>query len=147
HLSRSRDIAEADERIPVYFFAFDLLYVNGFDLTKFPLVQRKAVLQSVIREKTGWIRYVDHVEGRGRAFFDAVSHHKLEGIVAKQKDSAYQQTRSRAWLKIKTQDTDHFVVGGYTPPEGARSHFGALLLGLYDKNQNLIFVGRAGGGF
>ena len=147
HLSRSRDIAEADEKIPVYFFAFDLLYLNGFNLMKFPLEQRKAVLRKIIPDDNGWIRYADHIEGRGVDFFDAVSRHNLEGVVAKHRASDYQQARSRNWLKIKTLQTDHFVVGGFTPPDGSRKHFGALLLGLYDKNGDLIHVGRTGSGF
>jgi bifunctional non-homologous end joining protein LigD len=146
HLSRAKDIAAADEQIPVYFYAFDLLYLNGYNLMKFPLAQRKAVLQKLIPENTGWIRFTDHVEGTGVAFFKAVAKHGLEGIVAKRKESEYQQARSRNWLKIKTQQTDHFVIGGFTPPEGSRKYFGALLLGLY-KDGDLIYVGRAGGGF
>jgi bifunctional non-homologous end joining protein LigD len=147
HLSRAHDIAEADERIPVYYYAFDLLFVNGYDLRRFPLEHRKAILKKLIPANGGWIRYNDHVEGRGKDFFDAVAKHKLEGIVAKHRESPYQQTRSRYWLKIKTQHTDHFVIAGFTPPEGSRKYFGALLLGLYDRNGDLIPVGRAGGGF
>jgi bifunctional non-homologous end joining protein LigD len=147
HLSRAHDIAEADARIPVYYYAFDLLFVNGYDLRRLPLEHRKAILRKLIPADGGWIRYNDHVEGRGKDFFDAVSKHKLEGIVAKHRESPYQQTRSRYWLKIKTQHTDHFVIAGFTPPEGSRKYFGALLLGLYDRNGALIHVGRAGGGF
>jgi bifunctional non-homologous end joining protein LigD len=147
HLSRARDIAEADERIPVYFYAFDLLFVNGFDLRGLPLESRKAVLRKLVPADSGWIRYNDHIEERGKDFFNAVSKHKLEGIVAKHRESPYQQTRSKYWLKIKTQHTDHFVVAGFTPPEGSRKHFGALVLGLYDRKGDLIHVGRAGGGF
>jgi bifunctional non-homologous end joining protein LigD len=147
HLSRPHDIAEADERIPVYFYAFDVLYLNGFDLTRFPLEERKAVLRKLIPNNHGWVRYNDHIEGRGADFFEAVSRRKLEGIVAKHKRSPYQQTRSRYWLKIKTQHTDHFVVAGFTPPDGSRKYFGALLLGLYNSKGELIHVGRAGGGF
>jgi bifunctional non-homologous end joining protein LigD len=146
HLSRAKDIAAADEQIPVYFYAFDLLYINGYNLMKFPLIERKAVLRKLIADNTGWIRFADHVEGMGTQFFNAVEKHGLEGVVAKLKKSEYQQARSRYWLKIKTQQTDHFVVGGFTPPEGSRKHFGALLLGLYS-NHDLIYVGRAGGGF
>jgi len=113
---------------------------------KFPLIERKAVLGQLIPENDGWIRYADHIEGDGVAFFEAVSKRGLEGIVAKLKKSEYQQTRSRYWLKIKTQMTDHFVVGGFTAPEGTRKLFGALLLGLYS-NSSLIYVGRTGGGF
>jgi bifunctional non-homologous end joining protein LigD len=147
HLSRAHDIAEADERIPVYYYAFDLLYVNGYDLRGLALEGRKAVLRKLIPDGGGWVRYNDHVEGRGRDFFNAVSKHKLEGIVAKHRASPYQQARSRYWLKIKTQHTDHFVIAGFTPPEGSRRYFGALLLGLYDRKGDLIHVGRAGGGF
>jgi bifunctional non-homologous end joining protein LigD len=147
HLSRAHDIAEADERIPVFYYAFDLLFVNGYDLRSLPLEDRKAVLKKLVPANGGWVRYNDHVEARGKDFFDAVSKHKLEGIVAKHRESPYQQARSRYWLKIKTQHTDHFVIAGFTPPEGSRRFFGALLLGLYDRKGDLIHVGRAGGGF
>jgi len=127
HLSRAKDIAAADNHIPVYFYAFDVLYINGFNLMKFPLVDRKAVLRALIPDGAGWVRYTDHVEGRGKDFFEAVSSHDLEGIVAKQKNSEYVQARSKFWIKIKTERTDHFVIGGFTPPEGSRKYFGALL--------------------
>ena len=147
NLTRAKDIAIADEQIPVHFYAFDVLYLNGFNLMKFPLVDRKAVLRALIPDNAGWIRYTDHVENRGKDFFDAVSKHGLEGIVAKQKASEYTPGRSRAWIKIKSQRRDHFVVGGFTPPAGSRKYFGALLLGLYDRKGDFIYVGRAGGGF
>src|SRR5262245_33383781 len=146
HLSRPRDIAAAEERIPVYFYAFDVLYLNGYNIMKFPLLERKAVLRKLIPDSNGWIRFADHVEEKGIRFFEVVSKHGLEGIVAKLKSSEYQQGRSRHWLKIKTQHTDHFVVGGFTVPEGSRKYFGALLLGLY-RQGDFIYVGRAGGGF
>ncbi|HEX4997089.1 MAG TPA: DNA ligase D [Terriglobia bacterium] len=147
HLSRQRDIAEADQNIPVHFYAFDLLYLNGHDLTSFPVVERKAVLRAIIPDNSGWVRYLDHVEGRGADFFKAVARRNLEGIVAKQKSSVYREGRSRYWIKIKTHNVDRFVVGGFTPPEGSRKGFGALLLGLYDREGRLVYVGRAGGGF
>src|SRR4029434_9113741 len=102
---------------------------------------------AIIPNNHGWIRYSDHVEARGIEFFNAVSKQGLEGMVAKQRKSPYQQVRSRYWLKIKTQHTEHFVVAGFTPPDGSRKYFGALVLGLYDGNGDLIHVGRAGGGF
>src|SRR5262249_656537 len=145
-LTRAQDIRAADEQIPVYLYAFDLLYINGYNLMKYPLMERKAVLRQLIPDNSGWIRFADHVEGKGTAFFEAVEKHGLEGIVAKLKKSEYQQARSRYWLKVKTLHTDRFVVGGFTRPEGSRKYFGALLLGLY-KNGDLIYVGRAGGGF
>jgi bifunctional non-homologous end joining protein LigD len=146
HLSRAKDIAEADRQIPVYFYAFDLLYLNGYNLMKFPLEERKEVLRKLIPDNSGWIRFADHVDATGLEFFKAVQEHGLEGIVAKQKKSEYQQGRSKYWLKIKTVQTERFVVGGFTAPEGSRKYFGALLLGLY-KDGDLIYVGRTGGGF
>jgi bifunctional non-homologous end joining protein LigD len=113
---------------------------------KFPLIERKTVLRKLIVDNSGWIRFADHVEGKGVQFFQAVEKLGLEGVVAKLKRSPYQQSRSRSWLKIKTQQIDRFVVGGFTPPEGTRKYFGALLLGLY-QNGDLIHVGRTGGGF
>jgi bifunctional non-homologous end joining protein LigD len=89
HLSRAADIAAADEQIPVYFCAFDLLYINGYDLTKFPLVDRKAVLRKLISDNNGWIRFADHVEAAGVQFFHAVESRGLEGVVAKLKRSPY----------------------------------------------------------
>jgi bifunctional non-homologous end joining protein LigD len=147
HLSRAHDVANADDQNPVYYYAFDLLFINGYDLARFPLEQRKAVLRKLIPTNDGWVRFNDHIEARGKDFFEVVSKRGLEGIVAKHRTSPYQQTRSRYWLKIKTQHTDHFVIGGFTPPEGSRQHFGAVLLGLYNKDGELIPVGRAGSGF
>lgn len=147
HLSRAKDIAMADQEIPVHFYAFDVLHLNGYNLMKFPVIARKEVLKALIPDRAGWIRYTDHVEGRGIDFFNAVSSHGLEGIVAKKKTSEYVPARSKYWIKIKTQHTDRFVVGGFTPPAGSRKYFGALLLGLYDRKGDFIYVGRAGGGF
>lgn len=80
HLSRAKDIAMADEQIPVYFYAFDLLHLNGYDLMKFPLIERKAVLRKLVPDSSGWIRFADHVEDRGVEFFNVVSKHGLEGM-------------------------------------------------------------------
>ena len=147
HLSRAKDIAAADEQAPAYFYAFDILYLNGFNLTKFPLIERKAVLRALIPGNDGWVRYTDHIEGRGKDFFKAVSAHQLEGIVGKHKLSEYAAARSKQWIKLKTLHTDHFVVCGYTEPAGSRKYFGALVLGLYNRAGELVYVGRAGSGF
>src|SRR5262249_20124380 len=72
HLSRSKDIAAADQQIPVYFYAFDLLYVNGYNLMKFPLIERKAVLKKIVEQNGGWVRFADHIEQQGVEFFKAV---------------------------------------------------------------------------
>ncbi len=147
NLTRSSDIDKAEESIPVFFYAFDLLHINGHGLTGSPLLDRKAVLRKMIPDDEEWIRYTDHVEGQGREFYSAAAAHSLEGVVAKRKDSSYHQRRSRQWLKIKTTQSDDFVVVGFTPPAASRKHFGALVLGLYDSRGALVYVGRAGSGF
>src|SRR5207237_6983718 len=93
------------------------------------------------------VRYSDHYAGQGRALFDAAKEKGLEGILAKRANSCYEERRSREWLKIKITQTVDCVVGGYTEPEGTRTHFGSLVLGLYDDKGHVIHVGNAGTGF
>jgi len=93
------------------------------------------------------LRYSDHYAEHGKALFEMARRKELEGIVAKKRASFYQERRSREWLKIKIRRRLECVVGGYTEPEGSRSHFGSLVLGLYDQQGRLIHVGQAGSGF
>ena len=131
--------------IPVLYYVFDLLYLDGYDLRRVPLEQRKAALAQ-ITDATGPVRYSDHFS-HGKALFDAAKQKGLEGVLAKRRDSFYEERRSQAWLKIKITQTLDCVIGGYTDPEGSRSYFGSIVLGLYDKKGDLIHVGQAGTGF
>ncbi len=98
--------------------------------------------------KTGdALRYSDHYAEQGNALFNVAQSKNLEGIVAKKRASLYEERRSREWLKIKIRKQVECVVGGYTVPEGSRTHFGSLVLGLYDEEKRLIHVGQAGSGF
>ena len=135
--------AEAGGR-PLY-YAFDLPYLNGYDLRNAPLVARKTLLRKVIGEGT-LVRYSDHVDGDGPAFFDQACKLGLEGIISKRADSTYQAVRGRNWQKVKCALEQEFVIGGYTDPQGARSGFGALLLGVYDGGE-LRYCGKVGTGF
>jgi bifunctional non-homologous end joining protein LigD len=139
-----RATAKAD--VPVLYYAFDLIYLDGGDWRRMPLDQRKRKLGSVIMSGDS-LRYSDHYEERGKALFEIARSKGLEGIVAKRSASCYEEHRSRDWLKIKIRHSQECVVGGYTVPEGSRAHFGSLVLGLYDKQQRLIHVGQAGSGF
>jgi bifunctional non-homologous end joining protein LigD len=130
---------------PVTFVAFDLLYGNGRDLRGEPLTARKAALESVLTGK-GPVMYSKHVVGDGKALFELAGQRGLEGVVAKKLDSTYHERRSRDWLKIKTQHRQEFVVGGWTEARGSRSHFGALLLGVYE-GDDLVYAGSVGTGF
>jgi bifunctional non-homologous end joining protein LigD len=144
-LRRPLDIREAAVKIPVTFFAFDLLGFEDFDLRPLPLSTRKALLRKVV-PAAGVIRYLDHFEVDGEMLYRQVQQLGLEGIVAKRSDSTYRAGRSANWLKIRTRRSDDFVVVGFTAPRGSRPGFGALYLAQYVDGQ-LTFSGRAGTGF
>jgi bifunctional non-homologous end joining protein LigD len=132
--------------VPVLYYAFDLLYLDGYDWRKVPLEERKKKLKSLLM--TGeHVRYSDHYEKQGKALFEMARAKGLEGILAKKRDSIYQERRSSEWLKIKIRHRLEAVIGGYTEPEGSRARFGSIVLGLYDKQGRLIHVGQAGSGF
>lgn len=132
--------------VPVMYFAFDLLYLEGYNLMRVELQHRKELLEQIV-ESSNILRYSDHVAGKGKALFKAAAEKGLEGIITKRSQSHYIQKRSRDWLKIKITQTQEAVIGGYTEPRGSREHFGSLILGLYDKQGRLIPVGQAGSGF
>ena len=131
--------------MPVLYYVFDLLYLDGYDLRRVSLEQRKDVLAQ-ITSASGPVRYSDHFS-QGKALFAVARQKGLEGILAKRRSSVYEERRSREWLKIKITQTVDCVIGGYTDPEGSRAYFGSIVLGLYDKNGELIHVGQAGTGF
>jgi bifunctional non-homologous end joining protein LigD len=139
-----RGAAKAD--VPVLYYAFDLLYLDGYDLRKIALEERKRKLASVLVSGDS-VRYSDHYEKQGKALFEMARAKGLEGILAKKRDSIYQERRTSEWLKIKITRRLECVIGGYTEPEGSRAHFGSVVLGLYDKQGRLIHVGQAGSGF
>jgi len=134
-----------DVRAKPLYFAFDLPYVNGYDLRRAPLVERKALLRKMIADSP-LVRFSDHVQGDGPAFFAEACKVGLEGIISKRADSPYEATRSRAWQKVKCGLRQEFVIGGYTDPQGSRAGFGALLLGVYDGDA-LRYCGKVGTGF
>jgi bifunctional non-homologous end joining protein LigD len=136
------------EGVPVIYYAFDLLYLDGLDLRRVALEQRKQLLQERIEAGKGdLVHYSDHYAEKGLDLFEAAKQRGLEGILAKKRRSVYEEKRSRDWLKIKITQRQECVIGGYTDPEGSREYFGALVLGLYDKKGRLIHVGQVGTGF
>lgn len=139
----------AQHRGRLAYYAFDLPYLNGYDLRAMPLSQRKELLRALL-EKTdpaGPVRYSDHLQGKVADAFSHACMHGLEGIMVKRADAPYAATRSESWLKVKCQQRQEFVVGGYTDPAGKREKFGALLLGVFEDDGNLRYVGRVGTGF
>lgn len=130
------------------YFVFDLLYLDGFDLEKAALRDRKRVLGRLLGDNPpGRIRYTDPVTGGGPAFFDKACKTGLEGIISKRANSTYSGGRGKQWRKTKCNKDGEFIVGGYTDPAGSRSGFGALLLGAWDDDGRLAYTGRVGTGF
>ena len=132
--------------VDVSYYVFDLIYLDGYDLRRVSLEDRKNALSQIITSDH-IIRYSEHFPEHGMALFDAAKQQGLEGILAKRRGSCYEERRTREWLKIKITQTVDCVVGGYTDPEGTRLYFGSLVLGLYDEKGQLIHVGQAGTGF
>ncbi|MBS2038326.1 DNA ligase D [bacterium] len=130
---------------PVLFYAFDLIYLDGQDLRMVPWSLRRQYLEEGL-QPSSWVRLSATIEGDGLAFYELVKQRGLEGIVAKRKASPYLGKRSSDWIKIKTRYELEAVIGGITPPEGGRTHFGALMVGVLEDGQ-LRHVGNVGSGF
>ena len=144
-----QNMARDGEAARLAYYVFDLVYLNGYDLSEVPLLERKRLLKTLLADvdPNGAIFYSDHIIGDAQNVFTHACMHNLEGIVVKRADASYTQSRSRSWLKIKCQHRQEFVIGGYTNPAGSRAGFGALLLGVYDSNHQLQYSGRVGTGF
>ena len=132
---------------PLTFFAFDLLELDGKDLTKLKLIDRKARLEQLLGkiEGSSLVQFSAHVTGNGQKVFDAISREGHEGIIAKQADAPYRGERTRSWLKIKASRRQEFVIAGWSPSAKKKS-FASLLLGTREDGR-LIYRGRVGTGF
>ncbi len=137
---------EQNGDVPICYYVFDCLSVNGKSIEDKPLTERKKILRSIL-PKSDVIKYSDHVEERGKDFFKAVKKKGLEGMIAKRAEGSYKEGyRSADWLKVKNIVIEEAVIAGYTAPSGSRKYFGALVLGLYKKGK-LIYIGHTGTGF
>lgn len=144
--ARERDIRQAAAQLPATYYVFDLLAFGPYDLRGLTVVQRKAALSGLL-PTTGVVRYGDHVEGVGEAFFEQVRARGMEGIVAKRKDAAYTMGRSADWLKIRVERTDDFLVVGFNESERpGRVGFRGLHLAS-GTGRELVYAGRVGSGF
>jgi bifunctional non-homologous end joining protein LigD len=146
NLAKPAEVERAAAAVPAYFYVFDILYADGYDLRKVPLLERKAILRRIV-EPRDYVRHVDYERDDGEALYDAATHLGFEGVVGKRADSTYEAgIRSRSWLKIKSVNEQEFVVGGFTEGEGSRSKtFGGLLVGYYDDG-DLRFASSVGSG-
>ncbi|HEV7464193.1 MAG TPA: DNA ligase D [Methyloceanibacter sp.] len=132
----------------IRFFIFDLLAVDGKDLRKKPLKERRALLAKLIAAKnvSNWLVYADYVEGSGPEFFAQACAAGLEGIVSKRADALYRSGRGKDWLKIKCLRGEEFVIGGYSRSAVKGKPFSSLLLGTFEGDK-LIYSGKVGTGF
>ncbi|WP_332701847.1 DNA ligase D [Devosia sp.] len=129
------------------FFAFDLLELDGEDLAKLPLLERKARLEKLLGKigSSSLVQFSAHVTGNGQKVFDAVSREGHEGIIAKQADAPYRSERTRSWLKIMAKQRQEFVIAGWSP-SARKNSFASLLLGTWEDGK-LVYRGRVGTGF
>lgn len=139
---------EGGSRAGLAYYAFDLLWLDGKDLTGWSLAERKRELELVLGPGSpeSLIRYSQHVVGNGHEVFAGAERLGAEGIVSKRLDGRYLAGRREGWLKTKCLKREVFVLGGFTEPEGTRSGIGALLLGQLDEQGNLVFAGKVGTG-
>jgi len=138
---------------PLRFYVFDLLQLNGKSLLNLPLAERKQLLVKICETVAEPIRYSGELGGEVKTLLAEVEKRGLEGLIGKQRNSIYEPgRRSGSWIKLKCVNEQEFVIGGYTPPAGARKHFGAILVGYYEndvgkKEASLKFAGKVGTGF
>jgi bifunctional non-homologous end joining protein LigD len=149
-LQRRLGVASPSQRlledIPVYYYLFDVLYADGHDIRAQPLTERKRLLAGLVDFRDR-LRFTEHREGDGKAFWTQACADGWEGLIAKRADAPYLAGRTRNWLKFKCENAQEFVIGGYTDPQRSRVGFGALLLGYYDSGGDLVYAGKVGTGF
>ncbi len=141
--------------LPLIYYVFDILMLDGKDTTQLPLIDRKKLVKKLLG-KNKIIHYCDHIEKDGITFLEKAKEKGLEGIIAKQKDSLYSKgIRSKEWLKLKNIQSTEVVIAGYTAPQGGRSHFGSLILaskkarpnGSSGRGKQWQYRGHVGTGF
>jgi bifunctional non-homologous end joining protein LigD len=146
HARRAIDVVRAKAEVPVVYLVFDLLALEGRDLTGLPLGQRKELLAQLVRGK-GYVRLLDHIEGRGDALFQLCQEQGLEGVVAKRIAAPYRPgpRRSEDWVKLKCERDEEFVVVGWDAGRGGRGALGALVVASYESG-DLVVRGKVGSG-
>ncbi len=143
--SFARLAQRARRHVPVFLYVFDVLWLEGHDVRRLPLRIRKRLLRRAL-DFHGPVRWTPYRNRDGEALFREACRTGWEGLIAKRADSPYVTTRSRDWLKLKCDQGQELVIGGFTAPRGSRVEFGALLLG-YNRNGRLEYAGKVGTGF
>ncbi|HZM34174.1 MAG TPA: DNA ligase D [Burkholderiales bacterium] len=143
---RLQNAFEAGADAQIVYYVFDAPFLDGKDLTRLPLAERKERLRNALKPSAS-VRFSEHLEGEAKDILGEACKLGLEGLIGKQADAVYTAGRTRTWIKLKCRSRQDFVIGGYTPPKGSRSGFGALLVGTYDAKGKLRFAGKVGSGF
>ena len=139
---------EAGRSGNIVFYLFDVPYLNGMDLREVPLEERRAALRQVVEAgQSNLLRFSSDFTEQPDSILESACQMKLEGLIGKRAGSPYVSKRSSSWVKIKCKNRQEFVIVGFTDPKGARSGFGALLLGLHDEKGELRYAGKVGTGF
>ena len=137
---------EAGRDAGIVYYVFDAPFLQGRDLRRLPVAERKKRLAAALKPSSQ-IRLSEHLGGDAQEVLEKACELGLEGLIGKQADSVYVAGRSKSWIKLKCRSRQDFVIGGYTPPRGSRSGFGALLVGTFDEAQKLHYAGKVGTGF
>ena len=143
HLRGPERVARA--AVPVFYYLFDLVHLDGYDLSDTELLDRKRLLRNAFLLADP-LRFSAHRVGQGEPYYEEACRRGWEGVIAKNARSAYSHGRSRDWLKFKCAFGQEFVIGGFTEPKGSRIGFGALLVGHYEGDR-LVYAGKVGTGF
>ena len=147
-LQNAFEVSRAGSTAAIQYYLFDIPFYAQRDLRGLPLIQRRAVLASVLGGASSkLVRFSENFEQDPARLLEQVCSMNLEGLIGKRIDAPYSSSRNRSWIKLKCQRRQEFVIGGYTDPKGARSGLGALLLGVYDANGKLNYAGNVGTGF
>ena len=144
--SELQRVIDGTSKAQLRYLVFDLPGLANVDLRKAPLLARKELLRQLLGRRVGVLAFSDHVVGHGAEVFAQTKQQGIEGVVSKRAGSAYRSGRGGDWIKAKHEDSDEFVVVGYTAPKGARNAFGSLLMATREHGQ-LRYVGRVGTGF
>ncbi|HEX4331631.1 MAG TPA: DNA ligase D [Usitatibacter sp.] len=132
----------------IVYFVFDAPYLDGRDLRRLPLLERRALLREAFaRTDSSRVRFSEHFEADGAELLASACGRGLEGIIGKRADAAYSSMRSPNWIKLKCTKRQEFVIVGYTDPKGSRTGFGSLLLAVHDRGGELLYAGNVGTGF
>ena len=145
-MQQARPSADLIRSVPVQYYLFDVLWADGTDLRPQPLRERNQRLHQLL-DFADPLRFTEHRVGDGVEFYQEACRLGWEGLIAKRTDAPYQPGRTKDWLKFKCENNQELVIGGFTDPQGSRTGLGALLLGYYDSDGQLVYAGKVGTGF